>query len=111
MADKQTLINLFTGNEDPVTEQDLILLAQQYITTTTSITGDINQSTDQAYSVELRDPLALDEFIDKHKLSQHELSNHEQTLPTVLTSEQIQARQLQMLVEAHERAVQRQKQQ
>jgi hypothetical protein len=27
MADKQTLINLFTGNGDPVTEQDLILLA------------------------------------------------------------------------------------
>ena len=108
MADKQTLINLFTGNEDPVTEQDLILLAQQYITATT-ITGDMHQSANEAYSVELRDPLALDEFIDKHKLRQHELSNHEQTLPTVLTSEQIQARQLQMLVEAHERAVQRQK--
>jgi len=37
----------------------------------------MHQSADEAYSVELRDPLALDEFIDKHKLRQHELSNHE----------------------------------
>jgi hypothetical protein len=32
MADKQTLINLFTGNADPVTDQELILLAEQNIT-------------------------------------------------------------------------------